>query len=542
MRLKNIKITNFKRFTDTTVGEIPETARLVIIAGPNGCGKSSFFESLNIWSKKNFTNIHTPWDVNYFEKIITSSLTANLGVGHINVQKYVNLEFHGGQPSEPRKAIYIRSAYRNDPEFKVGAIQTMPDVLEEKRLDRLIENDATVSKNYQRLVAQGFADVFENMPGSTTVEKFRDAVIGDIKSATQRLFPDLVLNSLGNPLTTGTFKFDKGITKGFLYKNLSGGEKAAFDLLLDIIVKRRDYNNTVFCIDEPEVHMNSRLQGKLLEELYNATGDQCQLWLATHSVGMMRRARDLEKQYPGSVVFLDFGDRDFDKTEIIKPEQPNRGFWQRVLDVAFDDFAELIAPNEVILCEGSKLGEGGRSEGLDSKIYERIFGVDFPDTRFIPGGNSYDVKNDRLALIQAMQSLVKGTKVRRLIDRDDLSEEGVEELRQQGISVLSRRNLESYLFDDDVIRALARECGKPQLAENLINEKSEEMRKAHNERGRPVDDVKASVGPIMNILKRKLSLTQCGNTPKEFMYVTLAPHLTPNLPVYADLKNAIFLI
>jgi len=41
-----------------------------------------------------------------------------------------------------------------------------------------------------------------------------------------RIFPGFSLNGLGNPLTNGTFRFDKGTSRGFLYKNLSGGEKA----------------------------------------------------------------------------------------------------------------------------------------------------------------------------------------------------------------------------------------------------------------------------------------------------------------------------
>ena len=39
----------------------------------------------------------------------------------------------------------------------------------------------------------------------------------------RRLFPDLVLNDLGDPLDQGTFYFDKGTSKGFPYQNLSGG-------------------------------------------------------------------------------------------------------------------------------------------------------------------------------------------------------------------------------------------------------------------------------------------------------------------------------
>ena len=128
----------------------------------------------------------------------------------------------------------------------------------------------------------------------------------------RRVFPDLELDSLGNPLEDGTFHFTKGTSKGFLFKNLSGGEKAVFDLILDFVIAGRAYDDTIFCIDEPEAHMNTRLQAELLSVLYGLIPENCQLILATHSIGMMRRARDIEAEHPGSVVFLDF-EHDFDE-------------------------------------------------------------------------------------------------------------------------------------------------------------------------------------------------------------------------------------
>ncbi|AYN86499.1 AAA family ATPase [Commensalibacter melissae] len=55
MKIKNVQIRNFKRFTDLKIEGIPETAKMVVLVGPNGCGKSSVFEAFNYWQSSNFS-------------------------------------------------------------------------------------------------------------------------------------------------------------------------------------------------------------------------------------------------------------------------------------------------------------------------------------------------------------------------------------------------------------------------------------------------------------------------------------------------------
>ncbi len=55
----------------------------------------------------------------------------------------------------------------------------------------------------------------------------------------------------GIPSGVVTFYFSKNKQPEFHYKNLSGGEKAAFDLVLDLVQKASAYDDTVFMIDEP---------------------------------------------------------------------------------------------------------------------------------------------------------------------------------------------------------------------------------------------------------------------------------------------------
>lgn len=530
MRIKSVRLKYFKRFTDTTISNIPESAKLVIIAGPNGCGKSSFFDGLNVWSR--VRHFYSPWDETYFAKKVASRAVSSF-------EEAINIDFHGEMETvDRRSAIYIRSAHRNDPEFQLQSLARLGPAFEENRLERLISNDAAVSKNYQRLASQALEDMFELASESMTIAEFRDSVIGEIREATKRLFPDLVMNSLGSPLSEGTFRFDKGNSTSFGYQNLSAGEKSAFDLILDLVVKRREFKQAVFCIDEPEAHMNSKLQGSLLKELYDLIPDSSQLWLATHSAGMMRRARDLEAANPGTVVFLDFGGRNFDVRSDIKPEPISRAFWARVFKVAFDDFADLMAPKEIIVCEGSRIGDSGKNSGMDAKIYEAIFELEYPDTRFIPGGNCHDVESDRIALVAAMNTLVRGTTVRRLIDLDDRSESEVLECRAKNISVLGRRNLESYLYDDEVILRIYDDQDKLSLFKNYQIYKINEMDKAVA-RGKSSDDLKSIAGPLTARIRQDLHLNQFGNTPKAFALSIIAPRVY-GTKAYHDLEASIF--
>ena len=51
MRIKSVRLKNYKRFTDLHITEIPQSARLVVLVGPNGSGKSSVFDAFLLESE-----------------------------------------------------------------------------------------------------------------------------------------------------------------------------------------------------------------------------------------------------------------------------------------------------------------------------------------------------------------------------------------------------------------------------------------------------------------------------------------------------------
>ena len=525
MKVKSINLQGFRRFENLSIPDLPP-ARLVVMAGPNGSGKSSLFDAFSIWQQANFIGIS--WDAKYHSRTSSVQTWSN----------QVQIAFHTANSG--KKNFYLRSAHRNDPDFQLQQLTRQNNPTDEMRVRRMIETDSSVSQNYQRLASTAFEDAFDRMDETQTLKHFRDATIGEIAGAVARLFPNLKLETLGNPLDDGTFRFTKGKEARFSYKNLSGGEKAAFDLLLDLIVKRRQFDDTVFGIDEPETHMNTRLQGALLGELYQLIPEGSQLWVSTHSIGMMRKARDLYRQNPGEVIFLDFEGHDFDQSVTLRPVAPTRVFWERVLRVALDEIADLVAPSEIVLCEGNPKGSVlGKNEEHDARCYECIFADEFSDTKFISAGSSKEVSGDRLKFATAFTNVIKGIKVRRVIDRDDHSPQDRLEFIKDGVYSLSFRHLESYLYDEEVLAALYLQKGRILEFTTLQDARGRAISDS-TARGNPVDDVKSAAPTISAFVKNHLVMTASGNDQMAFARNVLAPLIKPGMQIYARLKKDVF--
>jgi hypothetical protein len=543
MRLATINIRDFKRFHNLTIDGIPESARLVILTGPNGSGKTSVFEAFNYWMSWNRGQNH--FDQEYHPRYGQS--TSSDPHGALNK---IQLTFHSEgdvrqDATKKQKVFYIRSAYRHEPDFTSNGLGQADDMLlDSRRSARLILPESRVSENYQRIVAASISALYDTDNPNRKAGEITEEIIGEVRAAMVEVFGDLILSGPGNPLTGGTFRFEKGESKNFHYKNLSGGEKAVFDLLLDFIVKRRAFDDTVFCIDEPELHMHTKLQAKLLEKLFTLIPDNCQLWISTHSIGMARKAAELRQAHPGEVAFIDFHESNFDHDVVLSPIAPSRSFWRNMFETALDDLSELVVPRVVIFCEGKRLGDGGRKPSFDVAVYSKIFGEKYPDADFIPFGGTNQVEKDGQLMSALLKRLAQGISVWSVFDRDDRHESEIEELQAKGIRVLARRDLESYLWDDEILDKLCETyqsdaATASQVAANLKTEKARLLAK-NPETGKPADDVKAIAGPLYNACKLQLGLMQCGNDAEAFERLTLAPLITTDMRTFQELEAIVF--
>ena len=540
MRLLEVGLRDFKRFTDIEITDLPKTARLIVLAGPNGSGKSSLFEAFNFWMSYIRKKNHA--DSSYYPK----SGSTKSGDPIASVRESIHLKFHDVDYAVHAKTFYMRSAYRHQASFTIDTLERSDDILQDSKRPRtMIERESRVSDNYGRMIEESIKALFDPAMSTKSLGEVSGRLIGAVRDSMARLFDGLILTGPGLPMFGGTFFFDKGASKGFEYKNLSGGEKAAFDLILDMIVKSEVFDDTIYCIDEPDLHMHTRLQGELLSELMRLLPEKCQLWISTHSIGMTRRAMEMHRESPDEVVFLDFGGHDFDKSVDMKPAQVNREFWKRMFAVALDDLADLVAPDQIVCCEGRAItlssGQKGgfRQTTFDAEVYKTIFSGTHPGTDFIPLGGKSSVERDGKIIATVFETVAPAVKTRRLLDRDDRSDTEISKLRSEGVSVLRHRDLENFLWSDEILAKLATLRGQPEAGLLLQAERERLLRLGTANQLMP-DDVKAASGKLYNFTKQTLSISQAGNNAESFARDTLAPLVTPDTATYRELAQDIF--
>ena len=256
MRIEEIKLNNYKRFTDLIITDIPKSAKVVFLVGSNGSGKSSLFDGLLR------SDVGIDFDFNYHAKSTDDTVMWD---------NLVKIKFHEDnllKKNNLNGKLYLRTAYRNQPDFSVSNLVKQESPIRNRAIAKLIDNDVTVESNYHRLVSQTMSELFDDKNNSKLVGELREELLAKIRDSLNRIFCDLTLQSIGNPIVNGSFYFAKRSSLNFHYKNLSGGEKSVFDLILDLVLKREYFTDAIYCIDEPEAHLHTSTQALLFQELY----------------------------------------------------------------------------------------------------------------------------------------------------------------------------------------------------------------------------------------------------------------------------------
>lgn len=446
MKLKTIRLKIFKRFDDLTINLGNNPRKIIALVGPNGCGKSSVFDAFEE-KLKDYKGASQNEHASYFSKL-WHSIFPDKKAESYNKNESITITKEDGTNSFDKKSFYIRSAYRFTSKLRVDSIKVQPDIIDDhNRPYSSNAIDSRMQSNYERLLSR-LLNEFEQ--GNKTGAEFKKEFLEKINKILDNIL-DVKVSSLGNVGDgKGQLFFEKENSKNFPYENLSSGEKEVVDIIIDLVIKTPDFNDTIYCIDEPELHLNTAIQRKLLIEIEKLVPDNCQLWVATHSIGFLRA---LQEELREKSSILDFSEKDYFNGSVeIKPILTTRENWQRIFQTALEDLTGLMAPKIIIYCEG-KL-----QNSLDEKLFNIIFGEEFHDSLFLSSGNKDSVKKYSAIALTVLNKAFLDVEIIALIDRDD----NLEEMKQDKtvIRKLVRREFENYLFDKELLKKYCEANGK----------------------------------------------------------------------------------
>ncbi|AEI50828.1 AAA family ATPase [Runella slithyformis] len=432
MRITNLKIENFKRFTDLSIEQIPESAKLVLLIGSNGSGKSSVFDAFD-WLKKNVYHFSVgPGKKDYYQKKaeIDPSVKVILSDG-VTIHKkdfakeIDNYRFIGR--SSNRIVPHITNQY--NPEEIVKDTDAPKSYIEN---DTRFTNDVY---SYIQQINNALREPVFSGRSADTYQIFQDfiaplntsllTILGEEGRTTIQIaeFED------AGPQKNAKLIFKKGESK-INYDLLSHGEKQIVILLLNFIVRRKYYEDAIIFIDEMDCHLNTSIQYRLLEEIVTKwIPDSAQLWTASHALGFIDYANKSEQ-----AAIIDFDLLDFDLPQVLFP-QPKSSL--EVYEIAIPKVVlfELMKDRKLVVCENQ-----------NDEYYNLLL---LPDTIFVGVKDARDV----------FLHIKRDARYHSVRDRDFLSDEEIKRIREEypNHHILEYYDFENYLYHPDNIAEIAPE-------------------------------------------------------------------------------------
>jgi AAA15 family ATPase/GTPase len=441
MRIKELNLKNFKRFTDLQIKNIPAEAKLVLLIGANGSGKSAIFDAFeriskneDVLSNKDVSNDDNTLqrigrvsrkknndvfdvqdrDLEYYAKFKSPNATLSILFDKIGLYaKMIPQNENQNETKLPKNTFFGRPSMRIVPrlvneQFDEKAVLENTDGPEYFiDFDTRFQSDI---KKYTWDVNRALRDPLFAGNASIDLRSIMEQYITPVNSALERIFGKDKRTSIhianyqeaGNTIVEPPrLIFSKGDSM-INYDLLSHGEKQIIVILLNFVVRSQFFQDTIYYIDEMDVHLNTTLQYSLLKEITeNWIPENCQLWTASHSLGFIEYAKDTDHS-----VIIDFDNLDFDETQTLEPIPKHL---DDIFEVAIprSSMAKILGNRKIVLCENKNYALYSLM-GLDDFIFTDV-----------QNSNSIflKIKRDRTLLGLRDRDFLTEQEIKRLLDK-----------------------------------------------------------------------------------------------------------------------------
>ena len=489
MYVREIHIKSFRHLEEVHLGPFvlpPNSSDLVVLAGPNGGGKSSILELLgyalsNSWSLG--WSLRRSFPTNSFEVALAvtpeeRTLIQNyIAAGDYSytqeVQDYFNTNsvyyraYNYSEGEYQKKAgLYnkihdlvsqaLRNQYNRALGFFLKSDRYYPPGDFDKR--RLFAYSEITQRDYIWNLAFNtsdiqYKDMFEFLVQQryhyyrrlgAYHHKYDVAKVAVGAPPGDPLLPyDLLLKNLfygykfadaDEEIPTNLFiQIPSGETVPF--QDLSSGEKEVFFILSFFL--RHDVSNAVIVIDEPELHLHPEL-ARLLVRTMQSIKLGNQVWLATHNPEIIDEAgRD-------RVIYVARDPESF-RSRVIKGTDESEAL--RIMKDIFGFSGYIGIAKRMVFLEGE-------NSSSDRKVFSNVFPTYGSNIKFIPANSSDNQTRINAAIMAILESDLGWAQFYLLRDRDYLTQEFINKYNEHAsgrVYVFKRHEIENYLLEDALI-------------------------------------------------------------------------------------------
>lgn len=487
MKIKRLKISNFRNLIDFEIDNCPDT---IILAGPNGSGKSSVLEAIGILKETaapyystrtipgmvtvgaDFCEIEADIEICDTEKAflerqgkaVDATLYKclvrfnNLGsVIQTSRDENVRILLQHYEPGSGVGIVEYLNPYRRMPHSRLQAISLTGMSLEIEKRRRIYEVETKFNELKEYLATLTLRDLQIFMQTGQKQDSL--AVIKQ------------VFNDFFNPKTFAGVEIGEGEMYFWVdtpsgrhdIDNLSSGEQEIFMVFLNLL--KLKLRGSILLYDEPDLHLNAALQRRLLSQL-KAVGADNQIWIATHSADIVGSASYDEifhmKLYEGGnqVGRLE---EDVEKLSIFKSLGASIGV--------------QLSSERVIFLEGN-------DPGGDKEILERLFPQYLNRISFVPTGSVTALMGVATRATELLKQASTYAQFYLIRDRDFLSEDDVKRIKEEyggRLFVWNRYEIENYFLDSALVLHVLKSLGvskwdNEMAVENALLEVANELK------------------------------------------------------------------
>jgi AAA15 family ATPase/GTPase len=441
MKIKALYLKNFKRFSELNIEDIPVDNKLVLLIGSNGSGKSSVFDAFGYIDNiiKCDVNVNQEF-YKYYKKNANEQMSIKLCMNDSEIILTDKLLTTPNNIKDLNtNSFYGRTSFRQISKLtriSLGQGDSLEIQKDNDRPKNFIERDIRFENDVEKITAEILKDFFRNNENN----KIKETIIDPINKALHNVFnhkngTSLQLIEIIPPLEgkVAQITFKKGKSE-FHYNLLSAGEKEVINLFINLLSRREYYQDTIYFLDEIDLHLNTSIQFNLLKELCeNWIPENSQIWTASHSLGFIEYARQTQ-----NACIIDFDDLDFDVPRTLRPvPKENAEIYEIAVSKEF--LPSIFQHLNVYFVENK-----------DSVHYAQI---NLPHTIFIPETN----RNGVYHKVKEKNLEYKG-----IVDRDFLSDDDIEKIQENypNLKILKFYSIENYLYHPENLHSFYEEKGR----------------------------------------------------------------------------------